>query len=198
MFLRSNDNGIFTQTIGGVEIVDPLTSSCGRFVYDPANPGEFSPTQYGWKVEDMGGNCTAWMLEARIGAQRVYLLATNGDSSHEVLPGEDYTIGLYLWGDTEEVMTWTVRRGIDDETGLPLAPTDINIPDARVLNSLLLSESESSLRHHEQALCDLWGDWCAREGLECRSADEMDRSVMTDEQRAFTDAFIVMWDEVVK
>lgn len=191
MFLRSNDHGVFTQIIGGVEIVDPLTSSCGRFVYDPANPAEFSPAQYGWTLDDLGGGDTAWSLEARIGAQRVCLLATNGDSSHEVLPGADYTIGLYLFGDTQEVMTWTVRRGIDDETGLPLAPANVDIVDPVAYADL--AAACPTLGHHEGALTDLWEAWCKREGLECRSADEMD-----DRQRAFVDAFIVMWDEVVK
>lgn len=36
--LHATSSGVFAFICGGIEILDPLTSECGRFVYNPATP----------------------------------------------------------------------------------------------------------------------------------------------------------------
>jgi hypothetical protein len=54
------------------------------------------------------------------------------------------------------------------------------------------------LAGHVEPLAALWASWCAREGLQCVSADDMDCTGLTPAQADFVNAFITVWDEVTK
>jgi ribonuclease BN (tRNA processing enzyme) len=56
------------------------------------------------------------------------------------------------------------------------------------------SDAHRQANAEEASLCEFWQTWCEREGLDCRSADEMDEQDMTPEQRKVVAAFTVLWD----
>lgn len=123
------DDGTYTFTHGGIEIRDPLTSECGRFEYDPVD-GTEGPTWYGFEEISTGGGCTAWARDFLLpdGKKVVMMLTDTSGTSHAVVQGESYLIGLHGAPHTDDwgvqLMSWIQPRGIDDD-GKPEARTDI-------------------------------------------------------------------------
>ena len=122
----------------------------------------------------------------------VYMLLTAADDAHHhVEDGEDFGVGVYVDGGSDGFVNWTMRnREVDGYEEL--------MAESIARQGEMPPPPPAPLRSYEQSLCALWESWCAAEGLECRSADEMDRRGMDDRQCAFTDAFITIWNTVVK
>ena len=123
--LHATSADTFAFDCGGIEITDPLTSSCGRFEYNPRDPAtESVPAEYGFSVYGTGGGNTAWRAECMIGTTPVYMLITDDNLSHEVECGMPITVGVYMDDDENEecIACWVQSREADPETGMMPEP----------------------------------------------------------------------------
>jgi hypothetical protein len=161
------DDGTYRFISGGIQIDNPFFS---ENFFD-----NVTPEYYGFTVWETGGGCTAWRRDFTLHGVPVYMLITDRDASHEVGPYEPFVVGVYT-ADVEAWAVWNVEL-IDGDTVTGPVTVDGNLCEC--------------IRN---AMCSQWTAWCAAQGLECRSADEMDLSVMNDEQRRYTHAFIVRWE----
>ena len=97
---------VFAFTHGGTLIEWPLVSECGRF---PCDPGA-----YGFRVETMGGNCTAWARDFTLNGAPVRMLYGSAqDSTHDIGTGAA-GLGVQVYDPAGPWFTsWIVRETAD-------------------------------------------------------------------------------------
>lgn len=105
-------------TFDGMLIENPTLSDCGRLIV--------SPEQYGFKIHETGGGCTAWVKPLE-GDAFIVLTAGADGVSHELGQlGESFTIGVY---ESEDDETGTLY---DAEVGRMPEDADPNAADALI------------------------------------------------------------------
>lgn len=86
-YLRApdSDSAAWGFEFRGVDITNPCSSECGRFVV--------SPRHYGFAISDTGGGCTAWTRSFEKGLQMV--VTDQLDASHVIGSDGSCTVGVY-------------------------------------------------------------------------------------------------------
>lgn len=115
--LVPHPDGSFSFDHGGIDIVDPFASECGRFQWSVEEP-TFSPAHYGFNVVDTGGGCTSWRNDGFMlpDGRPAYMVITDTDgTSHTVGADETMLVGVYALledADNEESLAlWERSRG---------------------------------------------------------------------------------------
>jgi hypothetical protein len=115
--LTRRADGTFLFEAGGVAIVYPLESSCGRFNVTPAD--------YGFECESTGGGFTAWIRRFTWEGQDVAMVITDEHGeSHDIKPQAPVMIGVHPWGDSGVGIEWVQRPDTID--GEYIEPSWIN------------------------------------------------------------------------
>lgn len=128
--------GTYVFSHEGMSIHDPLSSTCGRFRFDPGLEGSHSPAEYGFEVvRTEGARLSAWERRFKIGELDVVMQVTDESATtHAVAAGSEarFEVSVVEGGyQGRPLAVWYQQEGSFDDTppkvvfGAPEDPTTV-------------------------------------------------------------------------